>query len=174
MEIPHIGIVTKDREFDWLYSEPMKVAALGGKVCRLVREDYENDENKEEFHAAIENFMEIDESPLRDAAEHIFQYYRYCADNFDVTDDEDFPTIESPDDVWGYVHLGSEPMFTRRAYGDKAIYVSLECGCDWEEEHGLQIVFKNGRTVNKVGAYDGHVTNSDAYADESLENVVYY
>jgi len=35
-------------------------------------------------------------------------------------------------------------LITRRAYGDKGIYVSLECGCDWEHEHGLQIVFKNG------------------------------
>jgi hypothetical protein len=61
----------------------------------------------------------------------------------------------------------------RRAYGDKGIYVSVECGCDWEVEHGLQLVFKNGLKVNKLGGYDGHLTNSDAFADESLEDVVY-
>jgi hypothetical protein len=27
--------------------------------------------------------------------------------------------------------------------------------------------------VNKVGEYDGHCTNADAYGDESLEDVVY-
>jgi hypothetical protein len=62
---------------------------------------------------------------------------------------------------------------TRRAYGDRGIYISLECECEWEEEHGLQIVFKNGLRVNKVGPYDGHVTHSDAYADKSLEDVIY-
>jgi hypothetical protein len=37
----------------------------------------------------------------------------------------------------------------------------------------LQIVFKDGRTVNKVSAFDGHYTNVDAYADPCLEGVVY-
>ncbi len=55
-------------------------------------------------------------------------------------------------------------MVTRRPYGDKGIYISVECGCDWEEEHGLQLVLKNGLKVNKLGGYDGHLTNSDAFA----------
>ena len=64
-------------------------------------------------------------------------------------------------------------MVSRRPYGDRAAYVSLECGCDWEEEHGLQIVFKEGLHVNMVGQYDGHLTNADAYGDGRLENVIY-
>jgi hypothetical protein len=64
-------------------------------------------------------------------------------------------------------------MVSRRAYGDKGVYVSIECNCDWEPEHGLQIVLKNGSEVTKVGPYDGHLTNSDAYADSTLEGVVY-
>ncbi len=62
---------------------------------------------------------------------------------------------------------------TRRGTGDKGVYVSLECGCDWEQEHGLQIVFKNGLKVNKVGPFNDWLTNSDAYGDDSLEDVVY-
>ena len=45
--------------------------------------------------------------------------------------------------------------------------------CGWEEEHGLQLVLKNGLKVNKLGGYDGHLTNSDAFDDESLEHVIY-
>lgn len=63
---------------------------------------------------------------------------------------------------------------SRRAYGDKGIYVSLECSCDWEPEHGLQIVFKDGKRVNKISSYDGHLTNSDAYADDDLEDVIFH
>ena len=54
-----------------------------------------------------------------------------------------------------------------------AVYISLGCNCDWEQEHGLQIVLKDGLRVTKVGSFDGHLTNSDAYDDASLENVIY-
>lgn len=75
---------------------------------------------------------------------------------------------------WRLDHLARYGNISRRrTYRDKGIYISLECNCDWEEEHGLQIVFKNGLNVNKIGPYDGHLTNSDADADDSLEAVVY-
>jgi hypothetical protein len=45
----------------------------------------------------------------------------------------------------------------RIAGRDQRVYVSVECECDWEPEHGLQIVFRDGATVTKVGPYDGHV-----------------
>ena len=82
--------------------------------------------------------------------------------------DPSFPRV-----VWQHVRFGSEPMVSRRQYGDKGIYISVECGCDWEEEHGLQLVLKNGLKVNKLGEYDGHLTNSDAFDDGSLEHVIY-
>jgi hypothetical protein len=40
-------------------------------------------------------------------------------------------------------------------------------------EHGLQIVLRNGLEVNKLGMYDGHLTNSDAFADPALEDTIY-
>jgi Domain of unknown function (DUF6985) len=92
--------------------------------------------------------------------------------NWDPEDDE-YISIASPSDVWTHVQLGKEPIVSRRASGDKAIYVSIECNCEWEPEHGLQLVFRNGNQLVKVGPYDGHLTHADAYADPSLENVIY-
>ena len=87
--------------------------------------------------------------------------------------DDEFVIIATPSDLWKHIRLGASPVVSRRPYGDKSVYVSLECECVWEEEHGLQIVFKNGLKVNKVGPFDGHLTNSDAYGDASLEEVIY-
>jgi hypothetical protein len=172
MEIPQLGVMTKIADLDWHQSEPMPVAVLGGKICRIVVSGYDDDPRKDEFHAAIANFLRIPPSVLREAELHVFRYYEDCNSNWEPGDDE-YVAIESPPEVWGHVRLGSEPHVQRRAYGDKGIYVSLECGCDWEPEHGLQIVFKNGLRVNKVGSYDGHLTYSDAYADDALEDVIY-
>jgi len=172
MQIPGLGTVTKDSKFDWYYSKPMRVPVLGDKKRRVVVEGYDEDRNKDEFHAAIAHFLSLDSSALKHAEPHVFQYYKDSRENQDP-DDEEFPSIKSPGDVWPHVRFGDEPTVMRRANGDKGIYISLECGCDWEAEHGLQIVFKNGLKVNKVGPYDGHLTNSDAYADSRLEDVIY-
>ncbi|MFA1544590.1 DUF6985 domain-containing protein, partial [Actinomadura monticuli] len=51
---------------------------------------------------------------------------------------------------------------------------SLECECDWEQEHGLQMVFRDVRTVTKIGPCDGHLTNSAAWGDDSLDGIVYH
>jgi hypothetical protein len=172
MEIPHLGPVTIDAQLDGYRSQPMPVPVLGGKVCRIVVEEYDDDPRKDEFHVAIANFLRISPSVLKEAEPYIFRYYQNCNSNWEP-EDEEFVAIESPAEVWRHVQLGSEPIVTRRAYGDKGIYVSLECNCDWEPEHGLEIVFKNGLRVNKLGPYDGHLTNSDAYANDDLEDIIY-
>ena len=56
---------------------------------------------------------------------------------------------------------------------DGAHYVFVECECAWEAEHGLMLVDADALII-KAGAYDGHVTNANAFADESLRDVVYY
>jgi hypothetical protein len=106
---------------------------------------------------------------LREADEPLFRYYK----DFEHFWLENANPIKSADELWQHVQLGSEPMVTRRPYGDKGIYISLECSCDWEQEHGLQIVFKNGLKINKLGGYDGHLTYSDAFNNAQFEHVIY-
>jgi hypothetical protein len=109
---------------------------------------------------------------LKDSEPHIFRYYQDC-NRYWTPGDEQYLDIASPEGVWRHVELGYEVHVSRRNFRDKGIYISLECNCDWEREHGLQIVFKNGLVVNKIGQYEGHLTNSDAFADDDLEDVVY-
>jgi hypothetical protein len=170
MDIPGLGTFTRDSRFNWYYSVPVPVPVLGGQACRIVVEGYEEDQGKADFHTAINNFLSIGPAVLEAAAPFVFQYYQ---DIRGMCDDEDIVAISSPREVWRHVQLGTEPMVKRRPRGDNGVYVSVECDCDWEAEHGLKIVFKNGLTVNKVGPFNGHLTTSDAKARPELENVVY-
>jgi hypothetical protein len=164
MEIPGLGVVEKDH-FGCYHGPPMAIPVLGGKLCRIVVEGYDGDEAPADFHAAIASFLSIGEDVLKQAAPFVFRYYEDCAAEGIAP-----VAIASPADVWRHVQFGSEVYATR---GERAIYLSLECNCDWEEEHGLQIVFKNGLVVNKVGPFDGHTTNSHAFAEDAFEDVVY-
>jgi hypothetical protein len=170
VEVPGLGEVTKDDRFGWYYSKPISVAMFGGKQCRMVLEGYDEDECKHEFHAAIANFLSGSPAVLRAADDALFRYYK---DFEECWKEDGKPPIKSAEELWHHVRLGSEPMVTRRAYGNKGVYISVECGCGWEKEHGLQLVLKNGLKVNKLGGYNGHLTNSDAFGDKSLEDVIY-
>jgi hypothetical protein len=172
IELPGLGVLSKDSADDWYCSEPRHIPVLGDEMCFISIENYDEDPCQPDFHVAIQNFLSIDESVIRAVEQYIYQYYQDCNDCFDPKDDE-FIAIESPEDIWEHIELGGEALVSRRFGGDKGIYVSLSCYCDWEEEHGLQIVFKNGLTVNMIGSYSGQLTNSDAYDDEKLENVIY-
>jgi hypothetical protein len=173
MKIPNIGEFTKHNKFDSLYSNAMPVRVLGGHICQIVLDGYEKDPDKEDFHVAITNFLSIDRSILENAEQYIFQYYQ-DVNNCWQPEDPEFIAVASPQEVWKHIQFGNEIIVTRREYGDRGIYISLHCECDWEQEHGLEIIFKNGLKVSKIGACNNHLTNSDAYADDSLENVIYH
>ncbi len=172
MNVPGLGQMTEPDDLGWRRSEPLPVVVLRGQTCRIVLEGYDDDQEKGEFHEAIENFLAADATVLEAAASHIFRYYQDCNADWEPGDEE-YIAIQAPADVWDHITLGDEPTVTRRGYGDHGVYVTLECNCDWEPEHGLQIVFRRGLSVCKVGPNDGHVTNSDAYANPGLEHVIY-
>jgi hypothetical protein len=137
-----------------------------------VLEGYDEEPNKNDYNLAIANFMSITPLALKEVETHLFQYYLDMKSSWTPSDGE-FVSIDSPGEIWDHIQSGDEPVVCRREDGDEGIYVSVEGDCDWEVEHGLQIVFKEGKKVCKVGPYDGHLTNSDAFNDESLENVIY-
>jgi hypothetical protein len=115
--------------------------------------------------------MAADESLLADATEHVHQY---CIDMNTLWGDEaPILDISKPEDVWRYVDLGTQLCVSRDHGSGRDVFVSLECNCAGEIEHGLQLVFRNGNEISKVGPFDGHVSNESAYADERLRGVVY-
>jgi hypothetical protein len=140
----------------------------------FIFEDYEDDGQKDDYHIAIANFLSSASEALKKSQGDIFKYYETMSDIYEEDDYDDYPKIESAEAIWDYVHIGKEIYVSRRARKDNKIYLSIESECDWEPEHGLQIVFKEGLFVNKVGPYDGHLTNADSYANPALEDVVYY
>ena len=153
-------------------SEAVSIPVLAGAACHLVIEGYDDDANKEEFDAAVAAFLILDREALTVAAPAIFEYYQDVL--YWLADDEVPVRIAGADDVLDHVHPGPEIVVARAHRRDRRVYVSVECECDWEPEHGLQIVFREGTTVTKVGPFDGHLTNAAAYARDDLEGVIYH
>jgi hypothetical protein len=161
--VPGLGMVTKDSDYGAYYSQPLPISVLGNRLCQIVLEGYDTDAYPADFHLAIANFLSIGPAVLHDASVHVFRYYQDCLGTAD-----DIPMIAAAADVWQHVHFRNqlEIQVSRNNYVDEEVYISLSCSCDWEDEHGLQLVFKHGLWVSRVGPNDGHLTNMD-------ENSVY-
>lgn len=125
--------------------------------------------------AALAAFLALTPQDRIADAPHVFAYYKDYHQAVGGEDwlDEKMGIPETPADIWKYVTPGFEVDVTQGHGGDENWYVVMEANCEWEEEHGLMLVWRNGATLSKVGGYDGHVTNRDAYDDDGLIDVVY-
>jgi hypothetical protein len=125
---------------------------------------------------ALTAFLGLTSADRQSASRHVHAYY---LDVHEAVGGEDWLDAAmgvpaNPEAIWDHVH--PRLVFTehdRSSPGNEA-YVVVECDCDWEEEHGLMLCFREGQTLTKCGGYDGHVTNCNAYADDSLLDTVYY
>jgi len=173
MEIPGLGLMTVAADVGDYVSSPLAIPVFGGAPCRFVVAGYDVDDAKVDFETAINAFLGLDESALKSASVPVFQYYLDV--KAEVGDDEDFVSVADPDDVWSHVRPGGEVSVQREdTHGDRQVYVSVECDCAWEPEHGLQIVFRRGCSVSKVGPFDSHLTNVSAFDRADLVDVVYH
>lgn len=180
LDVPRLGVLARDG-YDRLVSRPVRVPALG-RACVFELEGYEGDKHPEDFDAAIANLLAQRRTLLTDASYHVYQYCRDALADFgaDELTREDAQAqglrelaIARPADVWKHVELGGTLTVGRDHGRGRTVYISLECNCAWEPEHGLQLVFENGVAVSKIGPFDGHMTNVSAYDDRKLKGVVY-
>ncbi|MFB7919427.1 DUF6985 domain-containing protein [Streptomyces sp. NPDC056061] len=172
MEIPGLGTVEDDG--DSYTSDPITVRVLDDAECQFLVVGYDEDDAQEDFHTAIDAFLALGASALRAAAPFVFAYYQDVRSRLVELGIDPVVTIDGPDDVWDHVEFGWEVTVERDWSGDRQVCLSSESSCAWEREHGLQIVFRGGRTVTKVGPFDGHLSNASAYGRDDLADVVYH
>lgn len=170
LEIPGIGPLEEDPELNWHQSAPVALPLFNGAECNVVIEAYK-EEDREGIFATVANLLSRDFSVLQAVEGDIYAYYQDCNADWEPGE-EGYLEIATPADVWKHVQFGFEACISNH-FRDGHFYVSLECNCDWEPEHGLQIVLRDGLKVNKVGAYNGHVTNSNAYGRDIADEVIY-
>ena len=170
METQTLGKLLFDSTEEIFKSSRIKVPVLKNAECTFVFDELE-DEAKEfpkPFEAAVSNFLSLPAGWLDCLTDHLWEYYQ---DVCDSVDSDDIPSLSKPE-LLDRIQIGSDVSVTWDC-DENDVYVSLESDCDWEIEHGLQITLKNGNQLAKVGPYDGHVTNSDAYDDDAFRDVIY-
>jgi len=161
LESAVIGSLSQSEQFDdWWESAPLAIPYLGGQALEYTYLDLnpvEDEAFTAEADEAIGNFMALSVADRLAASEHV---YKNCTEFLDMIgynqEDEQLWNIKDPQEIWNHVRF-NKLYVSREPYENHQLYIQLSCECDWEMEHGLQLVFDKTGKLIRVSAEDGHI-----------------
>jgi len=162
-----IGVLFQNDQFDdWWESQPIEIIFFDNKKLKITFIDLvpESDQNFiKEADIALKSFLE---KKMNDRLELSELAYQNCMEFLNAVgyDEADKPLwdIKDKSEIWNFIYPQGIYV-TRRHRRDEDIYISLTCECEWEEEHGLQLVFRQGKKLTRISDQDGHITEADSY-----------
>lgn len=163
-----LGELTAGRFDDWLEGGSVPVPYFDGASLEVTLMGYlpaEDPTFLQQADDALAAFLRLGPAQRDEAADLVRQN---CQDVIDcIGDDEDWAgevaRMTEARQIWTLVR--PRRLSVSRRYGrDEAIYLQISCGCDWDPEHGLQLVYRKGYQLVRVSGHDGHLTTADAYA----------
>lgn len=142
-------------------SEEIAIPFFDNEMLTITFLDFEPEHDKtfiDDADQALTNFLKLnvnERNLISDLA------YKNCMDFLDavVFDEADEPLreIENKNEIWEFIQP-TEIYVTRRPYKEQDIYVQIACECDWDQEHGLQLVFRQGKKLTRISNQDEHLT----------------
>lgn len=123
----------------------------------------------QEADAALTHFLSLNSFYKFEIAKHVFaNFQEFC--NY-------VPQSDLPPDLQKVQALNilsfvdpTALYLSRRTKNDKDIYIIMTCECAWDQDHGLQLVFRQGKKLTRVSDQDGHLTEADAFNKPDAED----
>jgi hypothetical protein len=147
------GQLKPDQHGSGLYeSEPLEIPYFNNKKLAIGFAEAEHKEYMDMADIILQNFLELNSrNKIIDSA-MVHEYYAQTLKHGDIKPLK----ITSIEDIWDFV----EPEEIIIQCDENAnFYLCVSCSCEWEQEHGLQLVFKNGQTLTRASGHDGHFTD---------------
>jgi hypothetical protein len=161
MIIQPLGMLEPDPDLDdWFRSVPLAVPFFDGLRLPFVLRDVQNGSSLIDHEHSLNAFLALGATEREHAGRFVFQVYRQFVEAVGQ-DQLDF-SISNARDVWDCV-TPTEIHVSRRHRRDRLVYVQILAECQWEEEHGLMVIYRSGSTLSRVSDQDGHLTTSDAF-----------
>ena len=169
-----IGQLIQVEDFDdWWISEDIEIPFFDNEEFSITFMDFEPKKDKafiEEADQALSNFLALKVNDRLSISELVLKNCRDFMEEVGVDEfGEDLQQVKDANEIWKFVYP-TKIYVSRRNWGDKDIYIQIACNCEWEEEHGLQLVFKQGKKLTRISEQDGHLTEADAYGKPDSED----
>jgi len=148
-------------------SELIEIPFFDNRKLRVLfeAEDLDDSEGIELLDRAIGEFLRKSISDRLSLSESV---YKNCMDSLNclgyMERDKSLWDIQNPNEVWNYV-VPNEIYVMSASDLEENAHVVIHCECEWELEHGLQLVFEDGKDITRISGIDGHLTDD---ADNNL------
>ena len=162
-----IGILFQNDQFDdWWESEPIEIRFFDNKKLKITFMDFAPEGDLsfiKEADIALKSFLEKNTNDRLGLSELAYQNCMEFLNAIDY-DEADKPLwdVKDKSEIWNFIYP-QDIYVSRRHRRDEDIYINLSCECEWEQEHGLQLVFRQGKKLTRISDQDGHITEADAY-----------
>ncbi len=160
-----VGTLHQHEEIrDWWKSAPVHVELVDAElpVSFIEFEPERDGDFLKDAEEALTNFLELSSFYRLQMIKYIHQYFLEFSEYLDEKTFPEKMKDVQPLAIWNFVYP-TEIFVSRRLKNDKDIYIVLACECEWDKEHGLQLVFRKGMKLTRVSDQDGHVTEADAF-----------
>ncbi len=144
---------TAEYDSDFNESEPFSIPYFNGQEIKIIFIE-SNDQYLIEADKVLDRFLKLKEQNRLNDSRLVFEYYNAVL-KAGYTEPLE---LNSVNDIWNYVFPG-EVILHWDEQGQ--FYVCVLCECTWEEEHGLQLVFKNGQKLTRASGHDGDFESNE-------------
>lgn len=148
--VGHLNSVDWDPDF--FESEPFPIPYFDNRKIKICFVEPKHEPYLRGADNVLQTFLKLSNHDRHKDSQIVKHYYDETL-KFGYTNPLDIKTTE---DIWNFVHP-SEIVIHWDEKGD--FYLLVSCGCDWEEEHGLQLVFPAGKKMTRASGHDGHYSD---------------
>jgi hypothetical protein len=163
--LPHLGNLRQHARFsDWRTSHRVPVPLFSGAPLEfLVTVDLTGADYPPDVADAVDAFFSLGDQDRLAASDRVYAYYceiRKLAERRKMMDllHIEPRTLDDAQAIWKFVTPTGISVDRDDGGGD--VYVTVACGCTWEPEHGLQMVYQRGARLVRVSGQDGHLTDA--------------
>lgn len=168
-----IGSLQQDSTFDdWWRSVPTPIPFFDNQPLEILFMDLDPTVDINfiaKADTALSHFMQLTNQDRFAITELAFQN---CMDFLDAVEydeaDEPLHQIKDKNDIWDFIYPSE--IYISLRHKNQEMYVQIACNCEWEQEHGLLLVFKQGKKLTRISPQDGHLTEGDAYGKPDSED----
>jgi hypothetical protein len=140
-------LIPHELDPDFFESEPFEIPYFENMALKVGFVEAKHQPYLDIADRVLENFLKLNSTDKIRNSEMVYHYFKKTLRNGSTNN------ISNIQDIWNFVKPTDIIIHWDE---NNDFFLCVSCDCEWEKEHGLQLVFKNGETLTRASGHDGH------------------